>query len=285
LTDGISKRFDGWIGTLCAVALAVSFALSASGCGSSGETVNLGAEERFQLGKRQFDDGDYLDAIGNFQIIKLQYPGSTVADDAQFYLGESHFSREEYLLAVEDYRTLKRNMASSPLVPLAQYRTAMCYYMLSPRTELDQTYTRQAIDEFQAFVEYYPLDEHRADAEEKIRELNNRLAEKLFDSAEQYVKLGYYRSAGWYFDYVIQLYHDTPFAEPSHLGKIRTLISRNRPGEARQEIARFIEKYPQSPLMPEVLNLRDQVGGADTAATPAPAPETVQPAPRKEENR
>lgn len=237
------------------------------GCGSSEETVNLGAEERFQLGKQEFDDEDYLDAIRDFQIVKLQYPGSSVADDAQYYMGESHFKRGEYLLAVEDFRTLKRNMASSPLVPMAQYQTAMCYYMLSPRPELDQTYTRQAIDEFQAFVEYYPLDEHRPDAEERIMELNGRLAEKLFDTAEQYMKLSYYRSAGVYYDFVIQKYHDTPLAEPAHLGKIRALINRNRTGEAREEIGVFLEKYPGSRLIPEVLSLRNQIGGGDTDTT------------------
>ncbi len=256
------------------------FSIVGAGCGSSGEVANLGAEERFQLGKQEFDDGDYLDAIRDLQIVKLQYPGSSVADDAQYYMGEAHFNRGEYLLAVEDFRALKRNMAASPLVPAAQYKTAMCYYMLAPRPELDQTYTRQAIDEFQAFVEYYPLDERRADAETKIMELNGRLAEKLFDTAEQYMKLSYYRSAGVYFDFVIQKYHDTPLAEPAHLGKIRTLISRNRAAEAREEIDRFIEKYPESALMQDVLDLRNQVEAADdtggTTATPPSVPATTQ---------
>jgi len=268
------KTPSGWfIPTFVSAAIIY---ISVAGCGSSGEVTNLGAEERFALGKQEFDDGDYLDAIRDLQIVKLQYPGSSVADDAQYYMGESHFNRGEYLLAVEDFRTLKRNMASSPLVPAAQYKTAMCYYMMSPRPELDQTYTHKAIDEFQAFVEYYPLDERRPDAEEKIKELNTRLAEKLFNTAEQYVKLSYYRSAGVYYDFVIQKYHDTPFAEPAHVGKIRTLISRNRASEAREEIDRFIEKFPDSSLMPEVLNLRDQAAGGEESggktAVPSSAP-------------
>lgn len=146
-------------------------------------------------------------------------------------------------------------MASSPFVPAAQYRIGLCYYELAPRPELDQTYTRQAIDEFQAFVEYYPLDERRADAEARIRELNGRLARKLFDSAEQYVKLGYLRSAGVYYDLVIQQYHDSPLAEPAYLGKIRSLIGRKRYDEAREEVGRFLERYPESPLRREAEGL------------------------------
>ena len=230
--------------------------MTGAGCGSSGEILNIGAEERFAIGKKLFDEEDYFEAIAEFEILKLQFPGSAVADDAQFYMGESHFNRGEYLLAIEEFRTLKRNMASSPLLPAAQYRTGLSYYMLSPRPDLDQTYTRQAIDEFQAFVEYYPLDEHRNDAEEKIRELNGRLAEKLFQSGEQYVKLGYHRAAGTYFDFVIQQFHDSPFAEPAYVGKIRSLITRRRTDEAREEISKFLERYPQSTLKGQVEGLR-----------------------------
>ncbi len=232
----------------------------------------MGAEERFAVGKQLFDDGDYLEAIAEFEIVKLQFPGSAVADDAQFHLGESRFNRGEYLLAIEEFRTLKRNMGSSPLVPEAQYRIGLSYYMLAPRSELDQTYTRQSIDEFQAFVEYYPLDARRADAEEKIRELNGRLAKKIFESAEQYVKLGYHRSAGVYFDFVVQQYHDSPYAEPAALGKITTLIERKRYDEAREEIARFADRYPDSPLRGEVEGLRSRLPAAGgDGPTPAPS--------------
>lgn len=231
----------------------------------------MGAEERFASGMQLFGEGDYLEAIAEFEIVKLQFPGSAVADDAQFHLGESHFNRGEYLLAVEDFRTLKRNMGSSPLVPAAQYRIGLCYYMLAPRSELDQSYTRQSIDEFQAFVEYYPLDERRSDAEEKIRELNGRLAKKLFESAEQYVKLGYHRSAGVYFDFVVQQYHDSPYAEPAALGKIRTLIDRRRFDEAGVEIDRFAERYPDSPLKAETEALRSRLpAGGNGGRNPAP---------------
>src|SRR5207249_2589596 len=128
----------------------------------------------------------------------LQYPGSGVADDAQYYLAESHFKREEYLLAAEEYQALNRNMPSSPFVPLAQYKTALCYYYLAPKSSLDQKYTAKAIDEFQSFIEYYPTHEMVPDAESKINELNTRLAKRLYDTAMLYMTMEYYKSATIY---------------------------------------------------------------------------------------
>ena len=222
-----------------------------SGCGSSGLTGTIAAEDRFAMGKEKYDDEDYLEAIDEFQIVKIQYAGSAVADDAQFYLGECNYQMEQYLIAIEEYRALRRNMASSPLAPAAQFQIGMSYYELSPGSTLDQSFTRQAIDQFQAFVEYYPLDERRAEAEDKIRELNGRLALKLFESAEQYMKLGYYRSAGIYYDLVTQQYHDSPYAEEAYAGKIRSLLIRGRNDEARIEIDRLLDRFPESEFQSE----------------------------------
>src|SRR6266481_5254956 len=117
-----------WLGY--AVLSGIIAALS-SGCGSSAPQQSLSAEQRFRQGKMKFDRGDYLEAINDFEIIRLQFPGSKVADSAQYQLGESHFRMEEYLLAAEEYQALKRNMPASPLVPMAQYKVGLCYYSLS----------------------------------------------------------------------------------------------------------------------------------------------------------
>ena len=45
------------------------------------------------------------------------------------------------------------------------------YYRLSPNFTLDQSYTRSAIKEFQAFIDFFPTDEQVLEAEKKINEL------------------------------------------------------------------------------------------------------------------
>jgi len=227
-----------------AVALLLMSLLSA--CSSSNVQLNLSADERFALGMKKFENGDYLEAISDFETVRLQFPGSGVADKAQFYLGESRFKQEEYLLAAEEYQALKRNMPSSPLVPDAQYKTALSYYSLAPKSPLDQAYTLRAIDEFQTFVEYYGKSELVADAEAKIKELNTRLAKKLFDSAQLYMKMEYYKSAVIYFSSVVEKYHDTQFAEPALLGKAKALVARKKYDEAKVEVDKFLERYPNS---------------------------------------
>ena len=229
------------------------------GCGSEKVTQSLSAEDMFKQAKTEYDDGDYLDAIENFRHITVQYQGSGFASQAQFYLGESHFKRGEYLLAATEYELLKRNYAASPLVPEAQYKLALSYYHLSPKPALDQKYTRKAIDEFQTFVEYYPSNEHAVDADAKIKELNSRLAKKLYDDARQYVILDYYTSAIIYLNDVIEHYHDTEYAPLAELDKVEILIDRRKYQEANSELNRFYFRYPQSVLKSRADKLKERL--------------------------
>jgi outer membrane protein assembly factor BamD len=221
-------------------------------CKSSDVEKTLTAEERFQMGMKEFQDENYLEAINEFSVVTLQYPGSSVSDDAQYYLGECRFVREEYLLAAYEYEALKRNMPASPLVPKAQYKIASSYYNLAPESPLDQTYSLKAIDEFQAFIEYYPTDSLVAGAEAKITELRDRLAEKEYQTAIIYMKMEYYKAATFYFSNVLETYHDSKFAEKSYVGKIESLVKRKKKNEAVGESDKFFKKYPNTAYRTDV---------------------------------
>jgi outer membrane protein assembly factor BamD len=218
----------------------------------------LSAEERFALGKQKFDEEEYLEAITDFTTVKLQFSGSSVGDDAQYYLGECHFMQEEYLVAAEEYQTLRRSMPASALVPLAQYKTAMCFYNLSPKSNLDQVYTRRAAMSSRPSSSN-PTHELVRDAEAKIQELNTKLSKKLYESGRLYMKMENYKAAILYFGLVIEKFHDTEFAEPAYLGKARALVARKHYGEAREELDKFFQKFPDSQEKREAESLRRDV--------------------------
>jgi|WetSurMetagenome_2_1015567.scaffolds.fasta_scaffold258081_2 outer membrane protein assembly factor BamD len=237
----------------------ISVFLFLDGCGSSNLTKILSAEERFAMGKAKFDDEDYLEAITEFEIVKMQFQGSAVADDAQYYLAECRFKREEYLLAAMEYQTLKSSMPSSSFAPSAQYKIGLCYYNLAPNSFLDQEYTNRAIDEFQAFIEYYPKDDLAPDATMKIKELTDRLSKKLYDIADLYMILEYYKSATIYYTIVFEKYNDTQYAELALLGRARSLVARNKLTDARRDIDKYFDKYTEGQLVNEATALQNEI--------------------------
>jgi len=227
------------------------------GCGSSDTTKDMAAEARFAHAKELFDDEDYLEAINEFNVITLQNQGSSVASEAQYYLAECRYRRGEYLLAAFEFQVLIRSYSASPRQAEAQYKIGLSYYMLSPKSTLDQQYSKKSIEELQTFVETYPADPHVSDANVKIKELTERLAKKEYETARLYVTMDYYRAALMSFDEVIEKYHDTEFAPQAFEGKVNLLMARNHYREAGLEINRFLVRYPNSVLKTTMESLKE----------------------------
>jgi len=238
-----------------------------SGCASTLDTANMTAEEHLKYAMDLFNDEEYDKAIQEFDAIILQFPGSEVVDDAQFYLAKSRFARTEYILAASEFSRLIRNMPASSFVSQAQFALAECYYKLSPPYPLDQRYTKKGVEEYQAFIDFFPTDAKVPEAEKKIQELNDKLAHKAFQAAIIYEKMEYNNAAVDYFDNVESIYHDTQYASKASFHKINLLVSMKRTERALKEIDNFLAKYPQDEnyLKVEELKTSLEKSAQDTA--------------------
>ncbi len=84
---------------------------------------------------------------------------------------------------------------NSAFVEEAAYMEAYCYYLQSPRPELDQIPTHQALDAFHLFMIRYPKSERITDCQRIVTELNEKLMEKAFLSAKLYYDLSDYKAS------------------------------------------------------------------------------------------
>ncbi|MHB8579670.1 MAG: outer membrane protein assembly factor BamD [Ignavibacteriaceae bacterium] len=232
------------------------FGLILWGCATTFNTSNMSASERLDYAIKLYNNHDYEQAVKEFQGIVLQFPGNAVVDSAQFYLGQTRFQRGEYILAAYEFSKLIKNMPSSHFVADAQYMLADSYYLLSPNYALDQKYTKKAIEEFQAFIDFFPTNSKVAEAEKKIGEMNEKLAHKEYHTAYIYERMEYYTAALKYYDLVLDIYHDTKYAPMALYAKIKLLIERNHNDEASIAISNFIERYQNDKNIKEVEKIK-----------------------------
>ncbi len=229
------------------------------GCSSSNDTTMMSAEEHLAYAMEMYEDGDYQFSIREFQSIILQFPGNTVNDDAQFYLAMSYFKDDQFLLAAYEFSKLIRDIKGSEYVSKSQFMLAESYYQLSPPYQLEQSYTKKAMTEFQAFIDYFPIDPKVEEAERKIHELNLKLALKLYNSAMIYEKMGYYNASIEYYTKVYEIYHDTDYAPLALHRKITILLDKERFAQAVENMKLFLNKYPNSEFTTEIQNLYDEM--------------------------
>jgi len=205
---------------------------------------NATLAERMEYGMKLFEKGKYFDAKTQFRVITLSHSGNMDAAKAQFYLGECHFNMKEYILAASEYERLIKVYPGSEWVDDAKHKLGLSYFKLSPKYALDQEYTLKAITEFQEFLEDYPGSPLTEEVEKDLVAARNKLARKVYESAEIYRKMTYYNSAIIYFNKVLEDYYDTPFA-PEALFWIGECDRRlHKYNEALEAFADFIKKYP-----------------------------------------
>ncbi len=228
-------------GTLILLYLGTFMALVLAGCGSSSETTTQSTTERFKEAMAALEDEDYLEAQELFEVIILQDPASELADDAQFYLAEAFFRNEDYRMAAFNYNRLRQSFPNSPFYKQALFRASECYYHSSSQYERDQSDTEVAIDQYRIFAQLYPNDSLTAKANDRIRQLRSKLAQRQYAIAAQYVNMEEHKAALIYFDRVIAEFPDTDFYSQAILGKVQSLKELERPGEAMEEINRYME--------------------------------------------
>jgi len=231
------------------------------GCSSSVVVSELTPEEHLNYAIKLYEEEDYQEAVQEFESILLQYAGSSLIDDAQYYIGLTRYQREEYIIAAYEFSKLIKNMPASAFVPDAQFMLAECYYQLSPNYNLDQVYTKKAIEEYQVFIDFFPLNERVREAEAKINELNEKLALKDYTIAQIYEKMDYYTASMKYYDFVVETYHDTEYAPKALFSKIMLLMEREREDEALADMKKFILLFPEDEEAEYVREMKESLEG------------------------
>lgn len=229
------------------------------GCSSTKNTEPTSADELFNTGLELFNDEDYIEARKYFETIRLQYPASQYADDAQFYLASVEYAMEEYIVAAFNFNRLRSLHPSSEYNKESLFKAAMCYYELSPTYDRDQDYTKKAIEAFNTYQRFYPNDNSYSAADKYIKELREKLAEREYSTAILYTKMGYPRSSLIYFESVINDYSDTGFYEAAYYGKIDILTVMGRFDEAKGLIDIFKNLFPVSKYSSDLKAIEEQI--------------------------
>ena len=221
-------------------------------CGGPKPESSWTAAEYFKYALLMYEDEDYFEAVTEFTVITLRYPGSIYSDSSQYYLGMCHFQMDEFIISAAEFNKLIEEMSRSPLVPEAQYMLAESYLQISPRAELDQEYTMQAIKHFQVFLEDYPTHEKKEDVEKKLLSLREKLAEKEWRNAEIYRKMKKLRASLIYYDIVLNNFYDTDYAADAQFGKALVYMELEEWQNAKNNFMIFKEKYSDNELLKEV---------------------------------
>lgn len=255
---------------LAVLALAV-LAMGLGGCKSRFEKLRASnnIQMKYLEAVKYYEQGKYTKASILFSDLLTRYRASAEAEDLMYYTAYTSYRMKDYISARYHFKTFAQNYPNSARAEECRFMSAYCFYLDSPRFNLDQENTRRAIDELQLFVNLYPNSERSAEAGELIQKLRDKLEKKAFENAKLYYNMGLpddYRAAVIAFENVLKDYPDTRYAEEIEYLIIKSQYNfaensrlhrqEERFNEAIDYYQSFMQSYPESKYTAELDNLR-----------------------------
>jgi outer membrane protein assembly factor BamD len=184
-------------------ALACVLALGLHACASSG--VPAGTSTAVDADKLLLDRGNeslaakrWAAARQYFTKLLDSYPQSAYRADAKLGVGDSYLGENtsaSYVFALNEFREFLAFYPTNPRADYAQFELATVHHKQMLAAGRDQTETKEAIREFQAFVDRYPNSKLMTEGRQRLREAKDRLADSEYAAGMYYLHIRYYPGA------------------------------------------------------------------------------------------
>lgn len=143
----------------------LALALTAPACGARQvPLVQMTADELWLQGVESFNDEDWREAARFLERYVVVGGSDPRVYQARYYVGQARFELEEYVTAAAEFSRLAGDLGRTDLADEARFLACRSYAELSPAPQLDQEYTRAAIEHCQSLVDYFPDSEYADDA-------------------------------------------------------------------------------------------------------------------------
>lgn len=239
-----------------------------SACKTEFEKVRTSGDPQLLLDKANsyFEEGEYQKAQTLYELILPVYRGKRELEDIYYNYAYTYYNLGSYILAAYYFDNFSQTFGNSPRREEIDFMAAYANYQLSPSFRLDQTYTLQAINQLQTFINSYPNSERLNEANALIAGLRLKLEQKAFNAGILYYDIRQYASAIQALENLLK-----DFPETQRAAEVRYFIVRaafeyaensiiekqiERYSLALEEAERFVQKHSDSEYINEVKTIR-----------------------------
>jgi outer membrane protein assembly factor BamD len=220
---------------------------------------------KYTKAKEYFEKGQYVRSSQLFEELIPVVKGTDRAEEVYYYYTWSEYNMGDYLLSQYHFKNYTRQFPASKHVEECFYMNAYCYFLNSPNYKLDQTYTKNAIKEFQSFVDMYPESSKLDTCNILIDKLRAKLERKDYDIVKQYYKISDWKativaSKNFQKEFPSSNYNDEMFfliIDSYYRLALNSIYSKKaeRLDGAIENYVKFLDLYPKSSYLSRAENI------------------------------
>jgi outer membrane protein assembly factor BamD len=214
---------------------------------------------KYEAGLNYYSKEDYYRASVLFEQIIPIVRGLPEGEKVQFYLAYCQYYDKLYLLASEQFKTFYETYGRSAMAEEARYMNAYSLFKSSPKDNLDQTNSIEAMAAMQQFLNRYPNSKFRDQSIDVIVTTQKKLERKGFDNSYQYYRMRLYKSAIVALNNFKNNFPDSEFLEQAYYLVIDSeyrLAAQSIPSKQEERYKavvehykEFVDKYPESSFL------------------------------------
>jgi len=222
----------------------------------------------FDKGNEALTAKKWLVAREFFKQITETYTQSPYRPDAKLAIGDTYLgegSAEALVLAINEFKEFLSFYPTNPRADYAQYKVGLAHVKQMRGPQRDQTETREAIKELQAFVDRYPSSKLMPEVRTKLREAKDRLSE-----SDYLVGFFYFRQR-WY-PGAIDRFKDLLKNDPEYTGRdavyfhlAESLVKVKLEAEALPYLEKLIDEFEKSEYLEQAQRRATELKAAATA--------------------
>lgn len=149
-------------------------------------------EYRYEAAKAYYAEGKYTKASVLLGDLVATLKGTAWGEECMYLLAMSEYKNKNYETAGDYFKKYYQRYPNGIYAESAFYQSGLALFNQTPDTRLDQTNTIKAMGELQAFMDAYPFSPLKAECQEKVMQLQDKLVEKEVLAAQLYYDLGTY---------------------------------------------------------------------------------------------
>lgn len=223
---------------------AICFLLSA---GCTGQEIKPTTPDGWlKQGNQMARDQQYRNAKDAYQKVLQDFPDSKERLQALLALGDSLYKAREYEEAKFNYRKFIELYPAHSKVDHAHFYKALADFKLIDTALRDQTFTHNALDEFEKIIKEFPKSQYHKLALAKKQECETILAESIMQIGKFYYRTGSYQSAILRLKKLLQTYPNQKFNDEAVFLIAESYYHEQNYNNARESYSHLLKQYPQS---------------------------------------
>lgn len=215
--------------------------------------------------KEFYAAGQYVKSSELLGQILPRYRATEEAEELNWMNCMSYYGMKDYFMAGSYFKTFVDQFPFGKHAEEANFLVAYCDYKISPRPELDQDNTRNALEEFNLFITRYGFSPKVEECKKYITELQDKLVEKSHNSAKLYYDMHEYKAAVVAINNSLKQYATSKYREEMMYLKLHSLYlyavkslpekQKVRYQDTLDDYYSFMEEFPNSQYSKDVADI------------------------------